>query len=324
MSSIPKTELLRGHDWDVHRKDILGLRFGKLLVIFPAGKGNAGVTQWLCRCDCGAVKTIRTADLTNKCGGTKSCGCGRFRNITGKRFGRLVAVKCVSSDSRGRTTWECRCDCGKTVDRTMRGLASGDAKSCGCLKRQPRGKIDLTGQTFGRLTALHVDERKSTVGRGGRTRWACSCNCGGTAIVEVAKLRSGHTRSCGCLAKESGGRRPLPGNAAKINALFRLYRSRAKRRGLAFDLSRDNFASLVVMECSYCGKKPAQSIGQNKQGPVFFYNGVDRVDNDLGYSADNCVPCCKQCNFAKGEMSKDEFFAHTLQIVTHNLLGVNT
>lgn len=41
--------------------------------------------------------------------------------------------------------------------------------------------------------------------------------------------------------------------------------------------------------------------------PSFVYNGIDRVDNSVGYVLSNCVPCCSTCNRMKGTMSSEEF-----------------
>lgn len=58
-------------------------------------------------------------------------------------------------------------------------------------------KFDISGRTFGRLTA------RAYVGGG---RWSCRCQCGADAVVAARKLRSGHTRSCGCLVRERATR----------------------------------------------------------------------------------------------------------------------
>lgn len=39
------------------------------------------------------------------------------------------------------------------------------------------------------------------------------------------------------------------------------------------------------------------------------YNGIDRIDNAKGYTIENSVTCCKRCNFAKRNMSYDEFIS---------------
>ena len=58
--------------------------------------------------------------------------------------------------------------------------------------------IDLTGKQFGRFTVLErVRNNKD-----GRTMWLCQCECGNKRIVSGKCLRNGHTRSCGCLARD--------------------------------------------------------------------------------------------------------------------------
>ena len=59
-------------------------------------------------------------------------------------------------------------------------------------------KLDLTGQRFGRLVVLHEAERSKI----GKIRWLCQCDCGNTVIVQTGHLRSGHTQSCGCRARD--------------------------------------------------------------------------------------------------------------------------
>lgn len=59
-------------------------------------------------------------------------------------------------------------------------------------------KIDLRGEKYGRLTVLEYVE---TMNR--NPRWLCKCDCGNTTITTTCKLRSGHTKSCGCLSKET-------------------------------------------------------------------------------------------------------------------------
>ena len=55
--------------------------------------------------------------------------------LTGQRFGRLVAIKRVKSNSRGNAQWECVCDCGNHVIVNSQQLKNGKTKSCGCYNR---------------------------------------------------------------------------------------------------------------------------------------------------------------------------------------------
>ena len=63
------------------------------------------------------------------------------------------------------------------------------------------GVIDLTGQQFGRLTALERAEKPEGI-KSRNAYWLCQCDCGNTAIVDGSHLRSGNTKSCGCLHKK--------------------------------------------------------------------------------------------------------------------------
>ena len=57
-----------------------------------------------------------------------------YNDLTGKRFGKLVALKNNGSANNGYTLWECRCDCGTVCVVSSRDLLDGSTKSCGCLK----------------------------------------------------------------------------------------------------------------------------------------------------------------------------------------------
>lgn len=116
--------------------NLAGQRFGRLMVTRKGQRRGASGrnTYWECKCDCGNIKEIWSASL---CGGTtKSCGCLRrdflFKDISGQRFGCLIAIKFVAI-KKGKTYWECQCDCGKVKNITAHALRGGNTKSCGCL-----------------------------------------------------------------------------------------------------------------------------------------------------------------------------------------------
>lgn len=76
---------------------------------------------------------------------------------------------------------------------------------------------------------------------------------------------------------------------------FAEYQRRAKRDGRTFALTPEQFEKIVNDRCTYCGQWPGRSI--------------DRKDNRSGYTLNNVVPCCGECNFAKGRMSYHQFIA---------------
>lgn len=119
-------------------------------------------------------------------------------NVTGERFGMLLAIKRVGSDNYKRAVWQFSCDCGNLTEASLNNVKSGTTKSCGCLKSVPRKRLDLAGKKFGRLT---VESYFST--ENGKARWLCSCVCGKKSITTSMHLTRGKTKSCGCLQIES-------------------------------------------------------------------------------------------------------------------------
>lgn len=83
------------------------------------------------------------------------------------------------------------------------------------------------------------------------------------------------------------------------------YATGARRRGLEMGLSPTEFAEIVVRPCEYCGDL-SESMG------------IDRINNDHGYSLDNVAPCCSTCNFMEKTHSRDHFIAHVNKIANHN------
>ncbi|WP_152569503.1 MULTISPECIES: hypothetical protein [Sphingomonas] len=71
----------------------------------------------------------------------------RTKDLTGKRYGKLVAVvQLPSRDKQGRPNWLCLCDCGSTTLATASALHK--RKSCGCLKRRPTGASPAERETL--------------------------------------------------------------------------------------------------------------------------------------------------------------------------------
>ena len=88
---------------------------------------------------------------------------------------------------------------------------------------------------------------------------------------------------------------------------------KAKYRGLGFNLSKKLFTELTSSPCHYCGAEPSQVAYENnktvegKKHSSYLYNGLDRVDNNIGYTKNNVVPCCKIHNEWKRAMPYKDF-----------------
>ena len=135
-------------------QNVIGRRFGQLLVLSQTRKEFKGKRQsvCLCRCDCGVEKEIPisalcSADGSPKKGGTKSCGHTRvIGDIAGQRFGRLIAVEPLPERSQaGEIVWRCRCDCGGEKPVSAPQLKSGIVRSCGCMIAERNRRISESG-----------------------------------------------------------------------------------------------------------------------------------------------------------------------------------
>lgn len=100
----------------------------------------------------------------------------------------------------------------------------------------------------------------------------------------------------------------LPLGESAFRYLYYRYSKEAKERNLSFDLSKEDFRKLTLSNCAYCGIKPmAYSKPSKYSRGGYTYNGIDRINSLLGYSINNCAPCCFICNNAKRNMSLQEF-----------------
>ena len=227
-------------------------------------------------------------------------------DITGQRFGKLVAINPVRIDSK--LLWLCICDCGANCRYTAGKLRAGDRKSCG-------GSVhtDLTAKIFGRLTVVGKD----TTTRSKRQKWICICECGAYTSVVSYSLTGNKTVSCGCFMREASSKRAVLRNhspfnrlkygEASFNVLILSYKTKAAERSHIWGLTDDQARKLFSSNCYYCGVAPYQVCRSNRSNGGFVYNGLDRLDNSRGYTPENVVSCCGPCNVAKRAMSESDF-----------------
>lgn len=181
-----------------------------------------------------------------------------------------------------------------------------------------RRKLDLTNKKFNKLTAIKPVGKNKTK----NIIWRCKCDCGNYIEALVRNLRSGRVKSCGCIRKETSkitAKKNLK-EEANANLIYGQYKESAKRRGLFFDLSFDVFYDLIQQNCHYCGVEPTTLHWYYKNTKQFYYNGIDRIDPTKGYILDNCVSCCKNCNYMKRCLSQDDFYQHIIKIYNHSIL----
>jgi hypothetical protein len=182
---------------------------------------------------------------------------------------------------------------------------------------------DFTGQKINSLTVLELVE----VDRQGNNIWLCKCDCGKFHKTKGSNLKWKKIASCGCkrrdfarsLATLNTGKIRSDQKESLIVSRFKECLRQAILRGLSFEIDLDFFKSLIFKECFYCGEVGSKIVkNKNKTPFIITINGIDRVDSSIGYTKENCVPCCKYCNVGKGTMSKNHFIYKAKQIARKN------
>lgn len=190
------------------RRNLINMRFGKLVAIEYKGTDKFRNALWKCQCDCGNEIVTQGTLLTT--GKVVSCGmCDNKYNfdnpqktevntsLIGHRIARLLVVdEYTKKDENNKDVLmcKCKCDCGNEIEIQKNRLRSGGTKSCGCLHKDKLTntlfnlKLDRIGEKYGLLTILEYDTDKKM--------WKCQCDCGNITYV---KRFNGNTKSCGCL-----------------------------------------------------------------------------------------------------------------------------
>ena len=207
-------------------------------------------------------------------------------DLIGQRFGRLTVVS-RAENKCGRTNWHCKCDCGNERDILAINLTRGFTKSCGCLHNEQlreRKLIDLLGQKFGRLLVL-----KRAENHGRETYWKCRCDCGNIKEINGAKLKNGHTKSCGCLSKETTSE-IFKTHGMSSTRLYRIYKKMYRRCYKPKTKWFENYGGRGITICQeWLGEQGFENFAKWSMKNGYADNlSIDRKDNDKGYSPDNC------------------------------------
>ena len=179
-------------------------------------------------------------------------------------------------------------------------------RSPGENKSEPKGetmtlKIDLTGQRFGRLTAIIPTEKR----RGRCVIWLCRCDCGNLTEVSLDDLRREHTKSCGCLHREISQKR-----SGNLSHLYKHGRTRTRLYRI-WNHMKDRCLNPNHIKYHRYGGRGINVWPEWKGNFVAFkfwailsgYQNnltIDRIDNDGNYEPDNCQWITRAENARKG------------------------
>ena len=150
--------------------------------------------------------------------------------------------------------------------------------------RKKGARLDLTGQTFGDLTAIKIAGMSAQ----GKTLWECQCSCGKNTVVDISKLRNGHTRSCGCLKykasfKHGYATRELHSKRLKEYGVWEAMRQRCQNSN---NKAYKNYGGRGIQVCQRWNsfKLFLQDMGARPSSQ----HTLERIHNDQDYCPSNC------------------------------------
>lgn len=220
----------------------------------------------------------------------------------GCRIGDLTVIKRITV--RNKKGWYCTCICGKVKKLQTCNLKKYIGSSCKCKK----SKYNI-GDKVGKLTI--TDIIRHTHAHNNRLVAVCKCDCNN--IIEVLTTRLGNrTTHCGCSRRKPSKKTEYGESAFKF--LLSSYKSNSRNKGFTFELDEDEFRRMVKDNCHYCGNPPSTIINKKGLNGEYIYNGIDRLDSNLGYLKGNVVTCCKTCNYLKSNYSYEEFLSIIFKI----------
>lgn len=146
------------------------------------------------------------------------------------------------------------------------------------------------------------------------TRYKCLCDCGIETIIYGSHLRNG-SKIVGC-----GCQRKLPKGESACQILYQQYKKQAVVGEREFDITYEYFKIITKEKCHYCGIDPIGIRATKAGNGSYIFNGIDRVDNAIGYIEGNIVPCCKMCNYGKKAYSKNDFLNWVSNIYNYSIL----
>lgn len=140
-------------------------------------------------------------------------------------------------------------------------------------------KVDLTGNVFGRLTALRPGQK-----RGIYYFWLCRCTCGNTLEVRGSALRHGEAQSCGCLRKENS----IAAIATHRKSKSGVYSSWNSMMQRCHNHTHDQYpryggSGIVVCEQWHNFENFFRDMGDRPAGMT-----IDRIDGEKNYEPGNC------------------------------------
>lgn len=144
---------------------------------------------------------------------------------------------------------------------------------------------NISGLRSGRLVALHTSASPMLW----NSSWVCQCDCGSTSLVIAGNLKSGGTKSCGCILKEKLTARNSTGRKHGLSktSIYRTWKGMLSRCYNKNSEAYQNYGGRGITVCDewLAIENFLADMGQRPSE----HHSIERLDNNVGYSKQNCV-----------------------------------
>lgn len=148
------------------------------------------------------------------------------------------------------------------------------------MRRPAHNRKDMTFDRFGSLTVVSY-----VTTRNGKAFWYCTCDCGGMVVASATNLRTGHTKSCGCIqqAKRASGN-PTHGRSHTIE-----YKRWCRMWNRCSNPNADNYRYYGGRGIKVCERWESFEHFFQDMGPIPSADmSIERINNDGNYEPTNC------------------------------------
>jgi len=246
--------------------------------------------------------------------------------ITGEKFNNLTTIK-YSHTTNNKQHAKYLCDCGNIDTYEVSKVITNVRIKCvkctkldGIEKRKAnRHGIKviyktpvIPGTKFNNLTFIGYSHNNKQGDKYNNYK----CDCGNNIVAKGSAVTHNVIQRCKeCSIKK----RTLLGEISAKHSVIKEYKLNAKNRNLDYNLTNEESIKLMEQNCHYSGHPPGNKQIYGNKKKYYLYNGIDRLDNTKGYYIENCVPCCKICNFAKRTLTKEEFLDWVKSVYEHSI-----
>ena len=239
------------------QKEYSGELFGDLLAINNIEGSHP--PKYFCRCICGKELPVLRRDLLS--GKKINCGCKSIKpnvpkishkiqkmNYIGAVFGELTVLEelepHITPNGSKQRIIKCKCTCGNEfVTRLESAKKTQKCRSCSVKAR----RTDITGKRFGKLVVISMADDYISPSGHRLSRCICKCDCGKLTTVNMSRLVTGSTRSCGCIHNVGGLLKDCPELVAKYDFV------RNEQIGLDFNTIAARTPTKAWWKCIECG-----------------------------------------------------------------------